>query len=189
MKIGILGKGNVGGALGEAWTRAGHQVTLAGRSNLAEAARAGEVVVCALPWPATKDALTSLDLKGKILIDATNPMLPDLSGLELGTTTSGGEKVAEWAKGARVVKAFNSTGANNMAAPEYDGMKVSMLYCGDDAEAKRVAAKLIADVGFEPHDAGPLSNSRSLEQLAMLWVWMAFHGTGREFAFQVVKRP
>jgi predicted dinucleotide-binding enzyme len=122
-------------------------------------------------------------------LDATNPLLPDLSGLEYGTTTSGGEKVAEWAKGARVVKIFNTTGYGNMGNPEYDGRAIPMLYCGDDAGAKSVAGRLAAELGFHPIDAGPLSNARLLEPHAMLWIWLAIKGgMGRDFAFQIVRR-
>jgi hypothetical protein len=64
-----------------------------------------------------------------------------------------------------------------------------MFYCGDDAEAKHVAAGLARDIGFHPVDAGPLSNSRLLEPYATLWIWLAIKGgLGREFAFRLVKR-
>jgi hypothetical protein len=209
MKIGILGGGSVGGTLGESWARKGHEIVFGvrkpdapdmkevlsrseGRARAGSATGAaafGEVVLNALPWPATKDVLTSLDLKGKVLLDATNPILPQLTGLEIGTTTSGGELVAGWAPGAQVVKIFNSTGFSNMANPVYDGKPIPMFYCGGDGNAKSIAAQLAQDIGFVPVDAGPLSNARLLEPLAMLWVWLAYPGGfGREFAFQLVKR-
>lgn len=209
MKIAILGAGNVGGALGESWTRHGHEVYFGVRHPQAEkvlgvlkkcgpraraetpadAVHSSEVVVNALSWPATKTVIESLDLKGKVLLDCTNPLLPDLSGLEVGTTTSGGELVAQWAKGAHVVKIFNTTGFANMLNPVYDGKSVTMFYCGDDAGSKSTAATLARVIGFDPVDAGPLSNSRLLEPLAHLWVWLAIKGgVGRNFAFQIVKR-
>jgi len=188
MKITVIGKGNVGGALGGAWERAGHQVTYAGRGEVAAAVAQAEAVVNALPWAAVQDVLTPLDLGGKVLIDCTNPLTPDASKLEIGATTSGGEKVAEWAPGATVVKAFNTTGAGNMANPVYKGEPIPMFYCGDDQAAKAIAKQLIADVGFNPVDAGPLSNSRLLEPLALTWIWLAFNGHGFDFAFQIVTR-
>ncbi len=209
MNIGILGGGSVGGALGEAWARAGHEVVFGvrqpdapemkatlsrchGRARagaVQEAAQFGEVIVNALPWEAAKGVVSSVNLKDKILLDAANPLLPNLAGLEVGTTTSAGEQVAQWAAGAKVVKIFNTTGANNMANPAYGGKPIPMFYCGDDAGAKSTAAKLAKDVGFDPVDAGPLSNARLLEPVAMLWIWLAFSGgLGREFAFQLVKR-
>jgi 8-hydroxy-5-deazaflavin:NADPH oxidoreductase len=209
MKIGILGGGNVGGSLGIGWALYGHQVcfgvrephsedmksTLAkmsGRGTAgapAEAALFGEVVVNALPWPVTKEVLSALDLKGKILLDCTNPLLPNLAGLEVGTTTSGGEQVAQWAPGAAVVKIFNTTGFGNMANPVFQGQATPMLYCGDDAAAKQTASALASQLGFHPVDAGPLTNARLLEPHALLWIWLAnFGGLSRDFAFQIVKR-
>jgi len=145
-------------------------------------------VVNALPWPATKAVLSNLNLSNKVLLDCCNPIKSDLSGVEIGTTTSGGEMVAEWVRGAKVVKIFNTTGSNNMENPVYGGAAIQMFYCGDDADAKKTAAQLASDAGFEPIDAGPLTNARFLEPLAMLWIWLAFHGMGRDFAFQLLKR-
>lgn len=209
MRIGILGAGNVGGTLGESWARKGHEVTFGVRypgaeevktilgrcggrakaAGAAEAVQAGEVVVNALPWKAVKPVLESLDLNGKSLLDCTNPLLPDLSGLEVGTKTSGGEMVATWAKGAKVVKVFNTTGFGNMENPTYGGEPIPMFYCGDDEGARRTAAGLARDIGFDPIDAGPLSNARLLEPYALLWIWLAIKGgMGRDFAFKLVKR-
>ena len=89
-----------------------------------------------------------------------------------------------------MVKIFNTTGFNNMPDPvDRTASHLTMLYCGDDAEAKKTAAQLAHDIGFHPVDAGPLANARLLEPLAMLWVWLAVRGgMGRDFAFQIVKR-
>jgi predicted dinucleotide-binding enzyme len=208
MKIGIIGSGNVGGTLGTRWAQAGHQVTFASRkpeskemrellANAGPNARAGtvadatqeELLLVATPWPNTEEALRSAgDLSGKILIDATNPLL-NLDALDLGTTTSGGEKVAQWARGARVVKAFNTVGNNIMADPAFDGRRPVLFYCGDDKAAKQTVAPLIAELGFDPIDAGPLSQARTLEPFALLWISLAFkEGLGREFAFQLLRR-
>ena len=199
----------MGGALGTKLAQAGHEIcygvrdpnapdltALLARSNgrakaasPEDAVRFGEVIVNALPWPAVGKVIPSLDLKDKVLLDCTNPMTADFSALEVGTTSSGGELVAQWAPGAKVVKIFNSTGSNNMEDPHYQGRPVPIFYCGDDTAAKTLAAKLAADVGFDPMDAGPLANARLLEPYALLWVWLAFHsGMGREFAFQIVRR-
>ena len=209
MKIGFLGGGNVGATLGEGFVRAGHEVFFGVRNptapdmqavidrsagkaragSIAEAAKFSDVMVNALPWSATQAALESLDLRGKILLDCTNPLKPDLSGLTVGTTTSAGEMVASWAKGAKVVKIFNSVGYGLMANPVFEGRAIPLFYCGDVAEAKKVAASLAKDIGFDPQDAGPLMNARLLEPYAMLWIWMAVKGGfGRDFAFQIVRR-
>ena len=208
MRIGIIGAGSVGGALGRGWARAGHEVlygvrnaadpkvvklteeTGAKAGTVAEAAAFGEVVVLATPWDATEDAIRQAgDLQGKILFDCTNPLAPQLSGLTHKDDTSGGEQVAAWASGARVVKIFNTTGANNMANPRYSEGAATMFYCGDDAEAKAAGRQLAADLGFDPVDAGSLSQARLLEPLALLWIRLAYvQGLGREFAFRLMRR-
>jgi NADPH-dependent F420 reductase len=206
MKLAIIGIGNVGSVLGHRWVEAGHEIIFGVRNptkhqaeaakvkasvaGIKEAAAKSEVVVLAVPWPAMSDALKAAgNLSGKILLDCTNPLKPDLSALELGTTTSGGEKVAQVAPGAKVVKIFNTTGARNMANPNYGGTKVTMLYAGDDTGAKKIAAKLAADLGFDPVDAGPLSSARMLEPFALLWISLAYQQKmGMDFALNVVRR-
>jgi 8-hydroxy-5-deazaflavin:NADPH oxidoreductase len=209
MRIAIIGMGNVGGALGGRWAAAGHEVVFgardpkdaktiaeakaakAGVASVADAAGKGEVVVLAVPWKAVPDALASAgDLKGKVVLDCTNPLTADLSGLELGTTTSAGEEVARRAPGAQVVKIFNTTGAGNMANPDYGGPKPTMLYAGDDAGAKGVAARLASDIGFDPVDVGPLRAARLLEPFALTWITLAIQQKlGPDFVFQILRRP
>jgi predicted dinucleotide-binding enzyme len=158
--------------------------------SVAEAAAFGEVVVFATPWGGTQDAVNQAgDLSGKVVFDTTNPVTPDLSGLTVGGSTSAAEQIAGWAPGARVVKVFNTTGANNMADPIYDEQPATMFYCGDDDEAKAVAARLAADLGFEPIDAGPLREARLLESLALLWIHLAYpQKMGRDIAFKLMRR-
>lgn len=202
MKIAILGAGHVGGALGSGWARHGHDVTFGTRdskkidstvgakvSSVMEAAQSSDIVVLAVPWIAAPDALLSAgDLTGKILLDGTNPLLPDLSGLDTETGTSGGETVASLTK-ASVVKIFNTTGFPNMADPVYHGERATMLYCGDDGQAKRIAAGLARDLGFDPVDAGPLRHSHLLESFALLWITLALkQGYGVNMAFRMMRR-
>src|SRR5262245_7174991 len=203
MKVGILGTGNVGGALGKAWASAGHNVVFGGRDpdkaaafaagvgegacggTVAEAAAFGEAVLIATPWGATEDALRNAGpLLGKILIDATNPLsAADFrEPADLGGAGSAAELIQGWAPGARVVKAFNTIFAATMAVPAFDGVASSMLYCGDDAGAKAAVARLIAAVGFEPIDAGPLAEARYLEAMCLLAIRLAFkQGLGSGF--------
>jgi predicted dinucleotide-binding enzyme len=210
MKIGIIGSGNVGGTLGKAWSRLGHDVffgfrnpdsaeakALVGAAGgsakagpVADAVKASDVILLTTHWEAAEGALASAgDLAGKIVIDVTNPLLPDLSGLSIGTTASAGEKVAEWAKGARVVKAFNTVGFNVMADSRFPEGKAALFYCGDDAEAKKVVAKLASELGFEALDAGPITQCRVIEPFAMLWISLAIkQGFGTEFAFRLMRR-
>ncbi len=196
MNIGILGAGNVGATLGRKWAASGHDVKMgvrnpaAGEVTLGEAFAHGDVLLLATPWAPAQAFLESLgDFGGKILLDATNPIREDFTGLTHGTTTSGAEQVAVWAKGSRVAKCFNTVGFNVMDNPGFAEGKPSMLYCGDDAEAKQAAHQLASEAGFEALDAGPLSQSRWLEPLAMLWITMAIkHGYGREMAFRLMRR-
>ncbi len=207
MKIAVIGTGNVGSVLGRRWADAGHEITFGTRDSsaerlqallagtgarattAAEAAAASDVVVLATPWPATRAVVEQFgDLSGKILVDCTNPLRPDLS-LDDAARPSGGEVVANWATGASVVKAFNSTGASNMSNPAFGDSRLTLLICGDDAEAKQVVAGLAGELGFEPVDNGPLSQSRFLEGLAMIWIHQAYvQGWGPDFGFVTVRR-
>lgn len=200
MKIAVLGSGNVGGALGKAWVRAGHDVTFgsrdsdqdagisgAGRAPVAQAIREAEVVVLAVPWAAVPDVIKQGgDWSGKILIDCTNPIGPGFE-LAVGHTTSAGEQTAKLATGARVAKAFNTTGFGNMQNPVYGGKPVTMFYASDDPAAQKTAEQLVRDVGFEPVFAGPLKMARYLEPLAMLWINLS-QRLSLDFALTIVRR-
>lgn len=208
MRIGVIGIGMVGGTLGRRWATGGHEVIFGVREpssekvgrlladsgqnaragTVAEAASFGEVVALATPWGGTEDALRhAANLRGKVLLDCTNPLKPDLSGLE--GDRSAAEQVAAWAPGAKVVKIFNTTGANNMDDPRFGDDRATMFYCGDDAEAKKVAARLAEELGFEAVDAGPLAEARSLEHLALLWIHLAYvQKLGRGIAFKLIRR-
>ena len=106
---------------------------------------------------------TAGDLTGKIVIDATNPLKPDFSWLEDGYNVSGAERVADWAPNAAVFKAFNQTGAENLADPTVYAARPVMFVCGDDAAGKNNVLRLVSDVGFEAIDAGPLRAARLIE--------------------------
>lgn len=201
MKIGILGSGNVGGTLGELWSARGHEVLFGRRDPLAparrpamaatirEAAQFAQVLVLATPWRAARETLEGCgDVTGKILVDCTNPLEEDLSGLALGHDTSGGEQVARWAKGARVVKCFNVLGAQNFSQPSFDGQAASMFFCGDDRGVKDVVSKLGHELGFDMVDCGPLARARLLEPMAMLWISLAYkEGLGPRIAFKLLR--
>jgi predicted dinucleotide-binding enzyme len=142
-----------------------------------------------VPWPALPQAVQSLGpLSGKIIIDATNPLAPDMS-LAIGYNDSAGETVARLAPGGRVVKAFNTTGANNMADSSYAGGKLMMPVAGDDGDAKATVMALARELGFEPIDTGPLAMSRHLEPMAMIWIKLALvQKLGRNFGFALLRR-
>jgi predicted dinucleotide-binding enzyme len=199
MKIAIIGAGNVGRALATGWRKAIRDPTGAGATELKQqgftiaapkdAAARAEAIVLAVPWGAVRATLEGLGaLAGKIMIDATNPLTSDMS-LALGHTDSAGETVARLAPGARVVKAFNTTGANNMVDSRYANGKLVMLVAGDDAEAKAGVITLANDLGFEAVDAGPLAMSRYLEPMAMVWIKLALaQKLGRNFGFALLRK-
>ncbi|MHA2184721.1 MAG: NADPH-dependent F420 reductase, partial [Promethearchaeota archaeon] len=154
------------------------------------AAQFGEVIVLAVPWSAVKETIEVVgDLTGKIIIDCTNAVAPHLGGLLLGHTTSAAEKIAEWAKAAKVIKAFNSLGAENLTKLQYGSQSASTFICGDDMDAKSIVRNLGEELGFDVVDAGPLENARLLEPLAMLWIDLAYkQGMGTDIAFKLLRR-
>ena len=213
INLAIIGAGNVGGALGAAWAqKAGHDIYFGVRDSKAEkaqtlvksigakaravspaeAAAACDIIVLSTPWPATEAAIRSLGaIKGKVVLDATNPLVRAADGitLEVGHTTSGGEKVQAWAAGASVFKTLNTAGFGTMADPKFKGGKPVMFVAGDDAASKPKVMALIGELGFETIDAGPLRSARLLEPYALLWIDQAlFRGQGRDWAFGILRR-
>lgn len=205
LSIAVLGAGNVGGTLGQIWSAKGHQVVfgardpqktgkeLGGKAEVTTnsgAVKRASVVVLSVPWPAAQAAITeSGELDGKVLIDCTNPLTPDLKGLAVGCTTSAGELVASWAPRARVVKAFNTIGAPNFGNAQFGSQRADGFYCGDDLEAKNVVRPLIDEVGLDPVDVGPLRNARLLEPLALLWIDLAINQKqGLNHGFKLLRR-
>jgi 8-hydroxy-5-deazaflavin:NADPH oxidoreductase len=199
MRIGILGSGNVGGALGKGWAKCGHEVIFATRDPQGEKAKAllvvtpnakvaglqetvdsSDILLVAIPWNVLPEVLKSLKgLENKIIIDATNRFTP-------GTAPSVAEELAQLVPGANVVKAFNSIGFDHMDNPQF-GDKPTMLIAGDNLQAKQLVMKLAEDLGFEAMDAGGLSSAAAIEALAKAWVGLS-RVWGRNFAFKVIKQ-
>lgn len=208
MKIGIIGTGKLGTNLGLLWADKGHEILFGSRDPVrakslestlekdvkggtySEAANFADVIVLAVPWSAVQESLEEVgDLTGKILIDCTNAVAPKLGGLLMGHTTSAAEKIAEWAKGAQVVKAFNTLGAENLVDSQILEQTPSTFICGDDLKAKSVVKELGIDLGFDVVDAGPLKKARLIEPLAMLWIELAYNqGLGTCIAFKLLRR-
>jgi 8-hydroxy-5-deazaflavin:NADPH oxidoreductase len=217
MQIAIIGSGNLGGALGRSLTRAGHSVVLGVRDpaqaaesvkgdliagmrveSIADAVGGAQVVIVTTPAGVVVDVVQSLGaaLNGKIVVDASNPVG---AGLILKTGPNG-ESQAELtaaalrisAPDARVVKAFNQTGAANIEIAASYVPRPLMLAAGDDADAVRTVAQLATDIGFDGISAGPLTRARELERLAMLWIALSASpaaGLGRNFVVSLVRRP
>jgi predicted dinucleotide-binding enzyme len=194
MKIAFIGHGQVGAPLADHLQRAGHDVTLAARDpgsasvKDARARNAGlqvaaptvavrdaDVVFLATPYQSNEAALRPLadELRGKILIDCTNPVGANLSH-GLNSVHSGSEAVQALVPDARVVKAFTIYGFENFEDSSYPGygVKPVMMYCGNEAASKEVVGRLIAELGWEPLDVGGLEQALHLEHMTLLWVRM-----------------
>ncbi|MDQ0583772.1 NADPH-dependent F420 reductase [Streptomyces rishiriensis] len=175
MRVGILGTGGMADALGTQWRRAGHEVVVGGRSGgLREAAAAGtDAVLLAVPYEAVVEVVGGLReaLRGRVLIDCTNPV-----GRDFGLLTAGGpsaaERIAAAAPTAQVVKAFNLCHVDvwRLTPPVFDGRPLAVPLCGDDDAALSVVRRLVRDLGCEPLNAGGLDRAGLLEATAALLI-------------------
>ncbi len=210
MHLGIVGTGSVGATLGRRFAQVGHLVVYGSRdpggdkvqqllhrhpgrtkaSPLGELAERSDLLLLAVPYAAVEETVARLgDIHGKILVDATNPLLPKLAGLAVGTDTSAGEQVQALAVGAQVVKAFNTVGVDVMADPVLSGHRALLTVCGDEADPKQVVIGLAEQIGFEAIDFGPLANARYTEPLAMVWIQLAHVlGHGTDIALALARR-
>src|SRR3954447_12093775 len=197
MKIAIIGAGSVGGALGAAFSRVGHEVTYgvrepdsektrsalanaqgASAGSFADAVVGADAIVFALRWDAVADTLAAIgDLSGRVVIDAMNRF----GGDPARSTT---QDLADLAAGAKVAKAFNTTGFENMSSAASRATPAAMFVAGDDADAKRVALELAREIGFVPYDAGPLANAKILEDMVKVWFALSTNAS-RRIAFAV----
>ncbi|KQX51225.1 MULTISPECIES: NADPH-dependent F420 reductase [unclassified Paenibacillus] len=187
MTIGIIGAGRVGRAFATKLVQAGYDVVISNKSGpealepfvnklgkgikagtIEEAARA-KIVMVAIPWIKLEELLSKLpNWEGRIVIDANNAFLtyaPDYQVADLGRRTSS-EIFAEWAPGARIVKAFNTLFAdyieeNPMVGP---GRRV-LFYSGNDKDAKQELGQLFEELGFAPIDLGDLATGGRMQQL------------------------
>ena len=196
MRIAIMGAGNVGGGLGAAFAAVGHQVVFGVRdpesektktaiaaspgakaTGFAEALDGAEVVAFALRWDAAAAAIAGLpSLAGRIVIDAMNRFDGDPNR----STT---QDLADLLPGAKLAKAFNSIGFENLTTARDRRTPAAMFVAGDDPDAKRVALDLAAQIGFVPEDAGGLANTKPLELMVKVWLALAkTHGRGVGFA-------
>ena len=187
MKIAIIGTGNVGTALGGSLVRAGHEVTFAARdtdkaravasgvgaataASPADASRNADVIILAVPFLAAEQVAAELDgqAAGKVVIDATNPVRADFTGLTTEAGGSGAERFAQLLPGAHVVKAFNTLFASVQADPTAHGGPLDALYATDDPDARAAVIAIASSMGFRPVSVGPLAAARELEAMAWL---------------------
>jgi hypothetical protein len=207
MRIGVLGSGLMGGKLGTIFARAGHEVVFSysrsqkklerlardaqGRARSGtsrEAARDADAILFAVNWSQVDDVLQQAgDLAGKVLITCSLPLTADNSELVVAHTSSGAEELARRAPGARVVSAFGTLPSEvlfHVFAARDKAPRPSVVYCGDDPQAKQVAAGLIRDVGFDPVDVGSLRSARYVEPFTMIVAQIAYGGGGPELAYR-----
>ena len=188
MKVAIIGPGNVGRALGVLAAGKGHEVVLGVRdansdstrealgaiagattATPAEAAERCDVALLTVPWAAAKDVVPQLG--DAVVVDCTNPIAAGPRHA-IGDR-SGAEVLAEVAPSARLVKAFNVYGVENLGDPDFGAVRGMLPVAGDDGDAKQRVVELARSMGWEPLDVGPLSLALQLEHLALLWIHMA----------------
>jgi len=194
MKITVLGAGNMGAAFVKQLTRAGHLVSVTSKDGTkaaqvaaanpgaqavatAGSAAGADVVVLATGFADAVAALQAAgDLKGKVVVDITNPLTADYMGLTIGHSTSAAEEIAKVVPGAEVVKAFNTLFAQVLAdgADFGGGQKLSVFVASDSERAKQSAVALAESMGFQVVDAGGLKNARYLEPLAGLNIYLGY---------------
>jgi len=208
MRVGILGSGLMGGKLGTLFARAGHDVVFSyarHKDKLAqlareskgnaragtprEAAQDADVVLLAVHWSRIDDVLAQAgDLSGKVIVSCSLPLNVLNTELVVGRTSSGAEELAKKVAESRVVCAFNTVPSEvlfNVFEARRKTTKPSLVYCGDDAGSKKIAAELISDVGFDPLDVGPLQTARYTEPFALLVAQIAYEGSsGPELAYR-----
>lgn len=208
MKVGIIGTGNVGGALARSLVAAGHSVTLAGRDqdklgsvaaatgatagSVADAAAGADIVVLAVYWPAPTELAPQIAAvnPGTVIVDVTNPVTADFSGPLFPGGPSASERLQELVPGTPVVKAFNTLFAANLADSAGHGVEIDGLFAADDAAAGAQVAELIASIGLRPVKVGGLVRARELEALAWLNITLNMT-TGGDWrsAFRLVGAP
>lgn len=201
MRIGVLGSGLMGSKLGTIFAQAGHDVVFSysrSRQKLeqlaadvgenaqvgtpAEASRDADAVLLAVHWTRVDDVLAHAGtLSGKALLTCSPPMSKDDTHMVIGHTTSGAEALAAKVPKAYVVSAF-STIPSEVLFPVFErrkkGSPPDLIYCGDNEGAKKAAAGLIRDVGFNPVDMGPLSLARYIEPFSWVVAKLAYEGSG-----------
>jgi predicted dinucleotide-binding enzyme len=188
--ISIIGTGNMASAMAERALAGGNAVEIIGRDPVnakelaaalggatvgtAEIAPAGDIVILAVPYASAAAVVSQYGdtLRGKIVVDITNPVSPDLTGFVTPEGSSGAQEIAKAAPaGAHVVKAFNTLFANVLA----DGRPVDVFIAGDDAAAKAHVSEFIESLGLRPLDAGPLPMARALENAGLLEISLINH--------------
>ncbi|WP_275507276.1 NADPH-dependent F420 reductase [Rhizobium sp. AC27/96] len=193
MKIAVIGTGNMGAGLARLLAGTGSDVVIGHRDpakaaafaaelganveagGIAAAVKLADIVILALPYGAVADALREAgNLKGKILVDISNPITADFRGLVVGHSTSAAEEIQALAPDAIVVKAFNTIFATLLPVEARKGKVLQVFVAGDDEKAKAAVSSLVQSIGFESVDAGPLTNARFIEPIGEMNIHFGF---------------
>jgi hypothetical protein len=192
--ISIIGLGNMARALADRALAAGNAVEIIGRDpaktkelaaalggatvGTADAAPAGDIVILAVPYDSAAAVVSEYGdaLRGKVIIDITNPVSPDFQGFVTPEDSSGAQEIAKAAPaGAHVVKAFNTLFSHVLAAGPAEGRLLDVFIAGDDAQAKARVSAFIESLGLRPMDTGQLPMARALENVALLQLGLVAH--------------
>lgn len=171
---GSMGKGLAGRLEGKATLKLGARQPQGAELGYADAVSGADIVVLALPYDAALDAMKSLNLTGKTVVDMTNPITADFSGLRFGHTTSAAEELQQAAPGARVVKAFNTIFASLFGAPRAVTTEIPVFVAGNDEAAVTAVAELAQAAGFAVEKTGGLDGARLLEPVGMLNIRLGY---------------
>lgn len=191
MKVGIIGKGNVGQALCSGLSGK-HEVKFGHRDPaepVSEAAKWAEIIILAVPHGNADDAIQEIKphADGKTVIDVINAIGQNLD-LGISCATSSAEETQKKLPKAHVVKAFNTIFAPNQSTAKIGDQQLTAFYAGDDIDAKNKVAKLTSDMGFDPVDVGPLKAARYLEAMGIMIINMAYnYGMGNKIGYKLVK--
>ena len=192
MKIAIIGRGNVGKALGDGLKQAGHEIRYGHRDPeepVRDAAEWADVIILAIPYHATADAAKKIGsaADGKVLVDVTNALDPN-GKLAVGFATSAAEELQKLLPKSRVVKAFNTVFARNQSTGRVGKEQLTAFIAGDDKTAKQTVMELSREIGFEPVDVGPLKSARYLEPMAIMIIELGYNlKMGTKIGFKLVK--
>ncbi|MGG6895685.1 NADPH-dependent F420 reductase [Rhizobium sp. BR 315] len=193
MKIAVIGTGNMGAGLARLLAGTGSDVVIGHRDpakaasfaaelgsnieagGIAAAVKLADIVILAVPYGAVAETLKAVgNLKGKVLIDISNPVTSDFRGLVVGHSTSAAEEIQALAPEATVVKAFNTIFSQLLPVEGRNGKVLQVFVAGDDEKAKDTVSRLAKSAGFEAVDAGPLTNARFLEPIGEMNIHFGF---------------
>ena len=206
MNIAIIGTGNIGSGLALTLGKTSHGVVVAGQSlddakalatklssenavlvqaaDVKTAVSSADVIILAVPYGAVASIASAADFHGKVVIDVTNPLIEDFSGLTIGHETSAAEEIQKVLPGASVVKAFNTVFAQIYTEGlDFGDRKVPAFVASDSEEAKGIVTSIAETAGFDPVDAGGLKNARYIEPLGYLNIQFGYMlGQGTQIA-------